>query len=167
MSTLQGRPATRYVSLLVTAGLLVGCAVNRGETAEGAPLARQLTQSNHCGLAAPGLVYLDSAGQIERLSGLPTRNLPLDTLRAVDFEREHLVLVSLGQKPTGGYGVTLDQSEIRDGTLEVTMTVRQPAADTLVAQVLTTPCAVLAITPEGWDRLKVSGAGMDTLTRER
>lgn len=167
MKTLPRRPATRYLSVLVTAGLLVGCAVNRSETPDGAPLARQLTQSDHCGLTAPGLVYLDNAEQIDRLSDLPTRNLPLDSLKAVDFEREHLVLVSLGQKPTGGYGVTLDQSAIREGTLELTVNVRQPAADAIVAQVLTTPCAVIAVSPDGWNDLSISGTGMKTLTRER
>ncbi len=167
MKTLLRPAATRYGSILMMAGLLVGCAANSSETPDGAPLARQLTQSDHCGLTAPGLVYLDNASQIDRLSGLPTRNLPLDSLKAVDFGREHLVLVSLGQKPTGGYGVTLDQSAIRDGTLELAVNVRQPAADAMVAQVLTTPCAVIAVAPDGWDELSVSGTGMKTLTRER
>ncbi|MGM0766888.1 MAG: protease complex subunit PrcB family protein [Pseudomonadota bacterium] len=155
------------LGLGMTAVVLAGCAANRSETPEGAPLARQLTQSDHCGLAAPGLVYIDNVTQVDRLSGLPTRNLPLDSLKAVDFEREHLVLVSLGQKPTGGYGVTLEDSAIREGTLEVRVNVRQPAADAMVAQVLTTPCAVIAVTPADWQRISVSGAGMETLTRER
>lgn len=167
MSTAIKRPSRGLLGFALTLLVLTGCAANRSATPEGAPLARQLTQSDHCGLAAPGLVYLDNVAQVERLSGLPTRNLPLDSLKAVDFEREHLLLVSLGQKTTGGYGITLEDSVIRDGVLEVRVSVRQPAADAMVTQVLTTPCAVMAVTPANWKRLTVSGAGMETLTRER
>lgn len=167
MSTGTKRSSKSLLGFALTSLVLTGCAANRSATPEGAPLARQLTQSDHCGLAAPGLVYLDNVAQVERLSGLPTRNLPLDSLKAVDFEREHLLLVSLGQKTTGGYGITLEDSVIRDGVLEVRVSVRQPAADAMVTQVLTTPCAVMAVTPANWKRLTVSGAGMETLTRER
>lgn len=159
--------AAGATGLAVTALLIGGCAANRSATPEGAPLARQLTQSDHCGLAAPGLVYLEDAGQVDRLARLPTRNLPLASLKAVDFAREHLVLVSLGQKPSGGYGITLGHSAILEDVLEIAVNVRQPAADAMVAQVLTTPCAVIAVTPRHWQRLRVSGAGMKTLTRER
>lgn len=168
MNRLQGTPRAAVASVMAVAVLLMGCAVNRSEkTPEGAPLARQLTQSDHCGLTAPGLVYLESADDVERLSRLPTANLPLDSLKAVDFEREHLILVGLGQKPTGGFGVTLEGSVIHDSILEVDVALRQPAADAMVTQVLTTPCAVIAVTPDDWESLSVSGAGMETLTRER
>ncbi|MEX2476528.1 protease complex subunit PrcB family protein [Marinobacter sp.] len=158
---------TGVTALIAVALFLVGCAVNRSATPEGAPLARQLTQSDHCGLTAPGLVYVDQADQIARLEHLPARNLPLDALKAVDFDREHLLLIGLGQKPTGGYGVTLEGAEIREGALEVAVNVRQPATDAMVTQALTTPCAVIAVSPADWEELKVSGTGMDTLTRKR
>lgn len=152
---------------MVIALLATGCAVSRSQTSEGAPLARQVTQSDHCGLTAPGLVYVSDARQLERLSRLPAQNLALDPLANVDFEREHLVLVGLGQKPTGGYGVTLSSSGLSDDVLELAVDVRQPQADAMVTQALTTPCAVIAITPEEWKRLRVSGPGMKTLTRKR
>lgn len=155
--------------LTVSMGAMVvsGCAANYAETAEGAPLARQLTQSDHCGLTAPGLVYVDQADQVDRLANLPAGTFSLDPLKAVDFDREHLLIVGLGQKPTGGYGITLENSAIRDDVLEITVSVRQPAAGTMVSQVLTTPCAVMAISPEHWQRLSVSGEGLNNLTRER
>lgn len=156
-------------ALVVGALLVAGCAatVSRSETSQGAPLARQVTQSDHCGLTAPGVVYVERYDQLERLSRLPAQNLALDTLATVDFEREHLVLVGLGQKPTGGYGVTLDSSTITDGVLELAVNVRQPSSGTMVTQALTTPCAVIAVTPDAWDRLRVSGNGMETMTRKR
>ncbi|MEP6408011.1 MAG: hypothetical protein ABJ061_15960, partial [Marinobacter sp.] len=94
-------------ALTLTVALVAGCAINRSATADGAPLARQVTESDHCGLTAPGLVYVSNAEDLDKLAQLPTGNLALSMLRAIDFTQEHLVLVGLGQKTTGGYGLTL------------------------------------------------------------
>ena len=99
--------------------LVAGCAIDRSATADGAPLARQVTESDHCGLTAPGLVYVSNAEDLDKLAQLPTGNLALSMLRAIDFTQEHLVLVGLGQKTTGGYGLTLQSSEIVDDVLEL------------------------------------------------
>jgi hypothetical protein len=148
----------RAVCLLVATLLASGCASSRSETAEGGPLARQITQSAHCGLTAPGHVHLTSREEVQRLEALPGRNLSLETLKTVQFEREHIVLAAIGQKPTGGYSVTLDSSEIRSGTLELTVRVSEPAPGTMVTQALTTPCAVIAVTAKGWDDIQITRA---------
>lgn len=148
----------RAVCLLVATLLAPGCASSRSETAEGGPLARQITQSAHCGLTAPGHVHLASRAEVQRLEALPGRNLSLETLKTVQFEREHIVLAAIGQKPTGGYSVTLDSSEIRSGTLELRIRVAEPAPGTMVTQALTTPCAVIAVTAEGWDDIQITRA---------
>ncbi len=148
----------RAVCLLVATLLASGCASSRSETAEGGPLARQITQSAHCGLTAPGHVHLTSREEVQRLEALPGRNLSLETLKTVQFEREHIVLAAIGQKPTGGYSVTLDSSEIRSGTLKLTVRVSEPAPGTMVTQALTTPCAVIAVTAKGWDDIQITRA---------
>jgi protease stability complex PrcB-like protein len=147
--------------------LITGCAINRSATAEGAPLARQVTESDHCGLTAPGLVYVSNAEELSQLSKLPSGKLALKQLRAIAFEREHLLLVSLGQKTTGGYGLTLQSSEIVDDVLELMVEVRRPAAGAMVTQALTTPCAVIAISPDDWEQLRVSGKGLEGFSRQR
>jgi hypothetical protein len=73
----------------------------------------------------------------------------------------------MGQKPTGGFGLTLANSQIVDGTFRMTVFLRRPPADAVVSQALTTPCVVLAITPEHWQRVEVNGNGMDTLELDR
>lgn len=157
----------RITAMALAATLVNGCAINRSATADGAPLARQVTESDHCGLTAPGLVYISNASELDRLETLPSGNLAMNQLRALDMEQEHLVLVGLGQKSTGGYGVTLESAEIVDDVLELTLNTRKPAPDAMVTQALTTPCAVIAISPEDWKRLRISGEGLDTITRER
>jgi len=148
----------RAVCLLAATLMLSGCASSRSETAEGGPLARQVTQSAHCGLTAPGHVHLASRQDVQKLEALPGRNLSLEALKTIEFEREHIVLASIGQKPTGGYSVTLDSSEIRGGTLELRVRVAEPAPGTIVTQALTTPCAVIAVTAQGWDDIQITRA---------
>lgn len=154
-------------ALTLAISLVAGCAVNRTATADGAPLARQVTESDHCGLTAPGLVYISDTSELDRLERLPSGNLSMNQLRALDLQQEHLVLVGLGQKSTGGYGVTLESAEIADDVLELTLKAREPAADAMVTQALTTPCAVIAVSPDDWQQLRVSGEGLDTITRDR
>ena len=154
-------------ALILIVASVAGCAVNRSATAEGAPLARQVTESDHCGLAAPGLVYVSNAEELSQLSKLPSGKLALKQLRAIAFEREHLLLVSLGQKTTGGYGLTLQSTAIVDDVLELMVEVRRPAAGAMVTQALTTPCAVIAISPDDWEQLRVSGNGLEGFSRQR
>ncbi|MCL7946100.1 protease complex subunit PrcB family protein [Marinobacter sp. ATCH36] len=160
----------RFVTMTALAlaiTVVSGCAVNRSATASGGPLARQVTESDHCGLTAPGLVYISNASDLDKLGRLPSANLAMKKLRAIDLEQEHLVLVGLGQKSTGGYGLTLESADIVDDVLELTLNARQPPSDAMVTQALTTPCAIIAITPEHWERLRVSGEGFETITRPR
>lgn len=153
--------------LSLSALLLAGCATQRQATASGAPLARQVTASEHCGLTAPGLVYLTSADEVRALSGLPGQAINLSSMAALDFSREHLLLVALGQRSTGGYGLTLAASEQLGDTLQLEMDVYRPAPDAMVTQVITTPCTALAVTASGWRTVTVHGEGLPTLSRSR
>lgn len=148
---------TLFVRALVFAFGFVatGCAVSQTSTATGAPLARQVAQSAHCGLTAPGHLVIDKVSKVARLEALPGRALSLESLRAIDYQREHIVLASIGQKPTGGFGVTLKDSKIVDDVLQLTIRVTEPAPGAIVTQALTTPCAVIAVAADGWSDLRI------------
>jgi len=126
-------------------------------------LARQVTQSDYCGLAEPGMVYIETADHLARFASRPGQNLAIGQLQALNLDREHILIVGLGQKATGGFGVTLANVQMDGETLSVAVILRRPPADAMVTQALTTPCAVLAITPDHWDTLEVNGNGLDTL----
>ncbi|MDY6816855.1 MAG: protease complex subunit PrcB family protein [Pseudomonadota bacterium] len=151
---------SRCFSIILAGASMVvaGCATSqpRVQTDEGAPLARQISQSSHCGLTAPGHLLLKSETDVGRLEGLQGRTLPLAPLRAVDFEREQVVLAALGQKPTGGYSVTLVSSAIEDDTLELSVRIREPQPGVVVTQALTTPCAAIAVTARGWSDIRIT-----------
>jgi len=155
------------ISAIATGIVSAGCVSNYTETAEGAPLSRQITASDQCGVGSAGLTYLSKREELARLQAWPMQNLSMKPLNALDFNREHVLIVGLGQKPTGGYGLTLANSQIESDTLKLTMILRRPAPDAMVTQVLTTPCAVLAITPERWKSIEVKGNGFNTLELDR
>ncbi len=146
--------------LAVGAALLAmaACTTNGDETREGAPLARQVTAASQCGFDEPGLVHVDTPAGLARL--VRAGNVNLTSVEGHDFSREHLLVVAAGQKPTGGYGVALQDAHIQDKVLRVAAELRGPGAGQMVTQALTSPCAVLAITPSGWRRIAVSGPGL-------
>ncbi len=143
------------VVIVIVSPLISGCISTQTETASGASLARQISQSAHCGLTAPGHLYLESRSEVSILETLPERSLPLDPIKMIDFSQEHVVLVALGQKRTGGFSVTLVGSKIVDQQLELTVLVLGPEPESLVTQVLTTPCAVIAVTAAGWNTIRI------------
>jgi len=138
--------------------VLAGCAnTPHQKSARNSPEARQVTQSAHCGLTGPGVAWVRSAEHRDRLLGVAGQNLSTELVRAVDLADESLVFVTLGQKPTAGYSVTLDGFSAEQGVLSLSMKLREPAPGMATAQVITSPCAVLAIKPVDWQKLKVSG----------
>lgn len=161
--------SARPVALAVLASvLLAACASTEtppAETETGGPVARQVTASDHCGLTAPGLVYIESRQELEQFKTLPGQNLSLTN--GLNFDREHLVVVGLGRKPTGGHGVTLASSDLHNGVLRLAMEVLEPGPDRIVTQAVTTPCAVVAVSTEDWQALKVIGRGLPEMLRRR
>lgn len=150
------RPVRSLIGVAVCfAALGAGCAVSQTETESGAPIARQIAQSAHCGLVAPGHIHLASAAEVDRLESVPDRRLSLAPLREVRFANEHVVLAALGQKPTGGYSVTLAGAEIVDEQLVLSVKVQEPEPGMMVTQALTTPCAAIAVTASGWTGIRV------------
>ena len=157
------RRCVTRMTVLVAAALGAGCSWFPFGPDLPESLARQVIQSDYCGLTEQGITYIDSADQLTRFASLPSQNLAIEQLRALSLDREHVLIVGLGQKMTGGFGVTLANAKIIDDTLSVTVILRRPPADAMVTQALTTPCAVLAITPDHWKTLEVSGNGLGPL----
>jgi len=162
MKVLTGLPV---VFTLAGCALLVGCASSGAVADElsAPPLARQVTQSAHCGLTGPGLAYVKSNERLQKLLELPAQNMAVQQLRQVDLEKEHLLFVTLGEKPTGGFSVSLVSTSVEsagksaDNTLQLFMAVRSPAPGTMVAQVITSPCVVVAVPATDWPEIRVSG----------
>ena len=78
-----------------------------------------------------------------------------------EFDDTLAVLIEMGQKPTGGYGVALREHEV---TIEGDAAIlrlewAEPAADSAVTLALTSPCALIAL-PQG-DYQRIIGIDQD------
>ncbi|OZC37833.1 hypothetical protein B9Q17_14935 [Marinobacter vinifirmus] len=147
------KPATA----LLAATLLAACSANAPKEAQPAPQVRQVTQSAHCGLTGPGVAPVSSPEALENLLGVSGQNMATGVIRQVDLASEQLIIVTLGQKPTAGYSVGLQDVQWQEPVLKLAMQVNSPAPDMMVAQVITSPCVVLAVKGDHWQRLEVSG----------
>lgn len=142
----------RALSVGLLAPLLAGCQAGQ---AEREPLSgvEVVGQADHCHRESPGLSFVRSMADFPDVDGL----LPAGE-GALEAGHDMLV-VYLGQRPTPGYGGELEQAEMVDGALELSLQATEPASDAMMAQVITTPCVALAIPDQGWSGLSVR---MDT-----
>lgn len=78
----------------------------------------------------------------------------------VDFARNEALLVQMGQKPTAGYGLWPEQpvARLRGEVLEVVLDWQSPPPGAMAAQVLTSPCMLIAIPRTGYKTIRVLDA---------
>ena len=63
----------------------------------------------------------------------------------VDFAKEAVVAVFLGQKPTGGYSVTIQSVRLIEKTLQVTYAEKSPSPDSITTQVISYPSHIVKV----------------------
>jgi hypothetical protein len=79
---------------------------------------------------------------------------------AVDFSRQAVLLVQMGQRPTAGYGLWPEQpvARLRGDVLEVVLDWQSPPPGAILAQVVTSPCMLIAIPLAGYKTIRVLDA---------
>ena len=86
----------------------------------------------------------------ERFRALHAGRLPAPGAPEVDFARALVVWVSLWRRPTGGYSVELPGAARRGSELVVELESHGPSPGAMLAQVVTSPFALVAVPrPEG------------------
>jgi hypothetical protein len=70
---------------------------------------------------------------------------PLSNIE-VDFEKQTLLVIALGQKPTAGYGLQLEKNEavVRGEKLFLPLRVLEPDKNKIYAQMITSPCQIFS-----------------------
>jgi len=66
-------------------------------------------------------------------------------LPKIDFSKEMVVVVALGGRPTGGYGIVVDRAYERDDRLEVIVRSLTPAKSCFLIQATTAPVDIVRI----------------------
>lgn len=99
-------------------------------------------------------LILDEAGRSELLAENPSLRTALERTN-VDFDRETLLVASMGAMPTGGYGIRVTSvqaiPEQRGGfRVSVRLSVFDPEPDAMVTQAFTYPVDVAVIPREKW-----------------
>lgn len=146
------KEALRRLAPLGLTLMLAGCSVSmpalqgvdrlmtRGATAEVVEVSRSLD----CGSAEPDtrLHRFDSAEAYR--SWASARGLVLPQTEQLAPAR--YVLIEMGQRPSGGYGLAVSrQAERRGARLRLRATFIEPGPDAMVTQALTAPCALVRL----------------------
>ena len=121
---------------------------------------RVVYEDVHCPFTEKRLQVLHSANEVNSLfaaePALKTRigaspaALPEklgDALASADFTRDTWILVAWGSQPNPGYRAvaTGTQAHFADGTLQLPLSMQPPAAGTMHAQVIVTPCQLISV----------------------
>jgi hypothetical protein len=116
---------------------------------------RLLYQGNQCttNRLNPHAVWIEDLDQFKKTYGRLTKHTigaQQDHLSQVDFSREGILVVSMGQKPTGGYGLELNRefAVISDDTAVLRVSWIDPPKDAILSQIITSPCLAI-ILPKG------------------
>ncbi len=64
-------------------------------------------------------------------------------VESIDWEKQMLIVISGGSRPTGGYSVTAQKLEVKDGKLMVHWKLKSPPKGAFVTQAITHPMQVI------------------------
>jgi len=138
----------RRIVLLWVMGLAVGASIlgcqPRGVVVitDRLPKAVEIIRKYHGsdpGFTEPMVLLVNSREELESFNSSHLIN------QAVDFDRESLLLLALGEKPTGGYWARITAVQRQNNLLYMQGTANRPHRDQTVAQVLTYPYAAVVI----------------------
>lgn len=121
-----------------------------------------LAQGSQAVGSAPGyLMITDEAEFLTVWNRANGAQLTVPPLPDVNFERETVLAVFLGQKPTGGYGVEVQRISLDERELYVDLLEREPGAGAITTQALTSPWIMIRVlragVPVAWFRDPASG----------
>lgn len=121
----------------------------------------QIYAGFHCGAQTRGasLEWVDDQMLLERAFGKLSKQFSSSRTSApkINFEKQRVVIVYMGQQPTAGYSLALagDSLRIDKSTADVTLQWRKPQVGMMTAQVITSPCVVLSLPREGYGVFRV------------
>lgn len=124
---------------------------------------RSVYHNSYCGTEEPGLRWLSTAEFATLVRGPGAgQHLGMESAPVPHVEAdERLLQVSLGQKGSGGHGVTLssDSAQVQQDVLVLPLTIQQPAPGSMQTMQLTYPCLVVALPHSGYSRVRAEAIG--------
>lgn len=142
------------LSVLLTAGVnLASCVQHQSRDSLSMPMpqsAEVIYQSQHCNVEEPQALWINSQIQLQSLFAELRKNIISKQAAqppVIDFSQYAGLLVAMGRKNTGGYGLELidNKAGVSDDVLQLAVQWREPAPGMIVTQALTSPCLLLKV----------------------
>ena len=109
--------------------------------------------------AQPQALYVSDADRLNTLTRANTNRAATAILgqRRVDWRREAVVWLYMGNKTSGGYGLRLafPEAVVSHGTAVITVQWREPSPGALVTQQITSPCLVLKLPKGTYEKIEI------------
>ena len=136
--------------LILLSGLLLACQTQANQHKL---RIEQVYQSNQCPIYEPRLHTINSLAEAKKVLGQSIASQLASKLTSGDLQTKSLVLIAVGQKPSAGYGIEFgsEYATLSADTLYLDLNFIQPPAGAMVATVMTSPCAVIAVKRLSWD----------------
>jgi hypothetical protein len=133
-----------------------GCAGTANHSEEKSELkVRLLWQGSQCGTKkpTPHATWIEDPDLFKKTDAGAKQEL----LSRVDFSREGILIVSMGQKPTGGYGLALNRevAVISDDAAVLSVSWIEPPKDAILPQVITSPCLAVILPKGSYNRIRL------------
>ena len=148
------------LAIAVLAGVgLAAC--QRQATRAGELQAKALFQSTQCGYTGrlPVAAWITTPFELHQLFQRLGRSEVGGSTNPpeVDFARNAVLLVEMGQQSTSGYGLELLQESVPvdHDTATVTLSWRRPLPGTITAQVLTSPCLLVGLPRDHYSAIQI------------
>lgn len=139
--------------------LVMGCLFATGSQGSDQHIALAVVYNN---LDCPSRSNMFNAQWIAKPADLPalsgrTIGMPAASKIQWDPNRYGVLWISMGRKPTGGFGIELAQptAALHKGVATVHVRLHQPSPDALVTQALTSPCLLVKLTTAGVDTIYI------------
>lgn len=108
----------------------------------------------------PAVTWITDTDQLNRIYegirknilGAEPRSLP-----SVDFDKEGVLLIEMGQRPTTGYQLITEKDPVWviNGIVDVKTSWIEPATGSIQAQVITSPCVLIKFPSGDYARIRV------------
>lgn len=151
-------------SIILRILVLLGLSLNGACSSQSLPL-RSVYSANVCNTTTAETRTLQTQQEFERVVAGKLKHLSEQAkpLPQLDFSRQSVILVAVGQQSSTGYAVVLkgERAVLKNHQLILPVTITRPAAGSLQAQVISSPCRVLSLPKVEYDQIVLQSSALN------
>jgi hypothetical protein len=151
----------KYALILGLLLATVGCLDRTGTTVDEAVTI--LKRSDQCRISEPTFRPLRGMADLRRVMPPSTMMSERQTALDIDFSTQTVMLLAMGQKPTAGFHIEIDNSgeglQWQGGILRLPVRFTSPVGE-VAATVVTSPCVIFLLGRDGVQRIIAGDTGL-------